>query len=478
MPSYRSLVSTIGALVLVPGLAAAQGTVLPPPAPKPTVAAKKPADKPAGAPAAPAAAAPAAAAPAEAPAEAPAAAPAAAAPKADATKILVLPYQAIYRSVPQKKLSAATELLFKELGQKDDVAIVKGAVTTAGTDPANKGPNLDAAHAAVEEAEKAEKERRIDQAIAAWQKAQLSFEANAAAISNAEEYLLVHHRLARAFMMAGRDKEAMDTLTIAARMAPGYALAPTDYPRLYRRWFTEAGETARKERPGQIAVSSALPGAKVTLDGRPMDTAPLLLDKVTPGKHLVWVQIPDVTPFGAVLTVPSGGKAETRAIFSNTLGGNSVGKVTDAIAENGIPTAAVDSAAAAGKEAGAKFVIFGGMAQDEDKFRVHTFVVDASSAKITKLEEIAFDLELLTAEADVLKIANAVHGAIDAFPAGDRQVAQIEKRIRAQNTITKVDASPAAAPVNNEKKGDPKGPRKAFAPLKGGTVEIKDEKGQ
>ena len=32
--------------------------------------------------------------------------------------------------------------------------------------------------------------------------------------------------------------------------------------------------------------------------------------------------------------------------------------------------------------------------------------------------------------------------------------------------------------MNNEKKGDPKGPRKAFAPLKGGTVEIKDEKGQ
>ena len=43
------------------------------------------------------------------------------APAPDKTKVLVLPYQAIYRSVPQKKLNSATELLFKELERKDDV---------------------------------------------------------------------------------------------------------------------------------------------------------------------------------------------------------------------------------------------------------------------------------------------------------------------------------------------------------------------
>lgn len=446
-------------LAALPSLALAQGnTPLPPKVTKPAEAAAP-------------------AAPAPAPASAPA--PAAPAPepdkRADATKILVLPYQAIYRSVPQKKLAAATELLFKELGQKDDVAIVKGAVDSAA---GATGPTLDAARAAVAEAEKLEADRRIDAAIAAWQKALLSFEANAAAIADADEYLRVHHRLARAFMMAGKDKEAQDTLVIAARMAPGFELPSAEYPRLYRRWFAEQGQVAVKERPGQISVSSALPGAKVTLDGRPMEVAPVLLDKVAPGKHLVWVSIPEVSPFGAVVTVPSGGKVELRATFGNTLGGSAVGKVTDAIAENGIPVAAVDSAASAGKEAGAKFVIFGGMVQDEDKFRVHTFVVDAGSAKITKLDEVAFDLELLTAEADVLKIANAVHGTIATFPEGERQVALIEKGARSQSTITKVDASPQLTPIRTADTGkkQDKGPRKVIRVLKGGTVTIKDEK--
>src|SRR5436853_5434469 len=48
--------------------------------------------------------------------------------KRDGAKVLVLPYQAIYRSVPQKKLDTATGLLQKELDQIGGLAIVRGAV--------------------------------------------------------------------------------------------------------------------------------------------------------------------------------------------------------------------------------------------------------------------------------------------------------------------------------------------------------------
>ena len=57
--------------------------------------------------------------------------------------------------------------------------------------------------------------------------------------------------------------------------------------------------------------------------------------------------------------------------------------MTDAIAQNSIPAKAVESAASAGKEAGAKYVICGGIAKDEDHFRVHTYVVDVGASKIT-----------------------------------------------------------------------------------------------
>ncbi len=460
----------IAALCLAPVLASAQGT-----APGPAVKAAKPGEKPleakavdkpveaaTGAPKAPEAAAPAAD---------PAAA---AAPKPNATRILVLPYQAIYRSVPQKKLASASDLLFKELGQKEDVAIVKGAVNTDGE---QKGPSLDTAKVALAEAEKAEGDKRIDDAIAHWQKGILAMEANAAAVADASEYIAAHHRLARAFMWSGRDKEAQDTLAVVARMSPAFELPKAEFSRLYRRWHTEATNAFAKDKPGQITVSSALPGAKVSIDGRAMpETAPLLLDKVVPGKHLVRVEVPEVTPFGAVVTVTAGGNAQLRATFGNTLGGSSVGQVTDAIAENALPTPAVDSAAAAGKAADAKFVILGAMAKDEDKFRVHTFAVEVATGKIAKLDAIAFDLDLLTAEADVLKIANAVHGAIAAFPAGERAIAQVEPRIRSQSTVTKVDASPemvARAGEAGPKKD--KGPRQVLKALKGGTVKIKDE---
>ncbi|MFO0722274.1 MAG: PEGA domain-containing protein [Myxococcota bacterium] len=394
------------------------------------------------------------------------------APAPDKTKVLVLPYQAIYRSVPQKKLNSATELLFKELERKDDVAIVRGAVSSK-----VEGPNLDAARTVMAEAEAAEKARNIDVAIGLWQKALATFEANAGAITDCEEFVALHHRLARALMLAGKDKEAQDALARAARMIPSIELPPNEFPKLYRKWFRSAVQVALSEKPGQVLVQSALPGAKVSLDGRPMEVAPVLLDKVVPGRHSLLVQIPEVAPFGAVITVNSGQKLEVRATFLNTMGGSSVGKVTDAIAENGIPKPAVESAAAAGKESGAAFVILGAMAKDEDKFRVHTFIVDVGTQKIHALEPAAFDLEMLTAETDVLRIVNAAHDTFSKFPGTAGEISLVEKRIKAQSNITTIDATPEYADASQAQKSVKKanGPRTVFKPLKSGAVKAKDE---
>lgn len=398
------------------------------------------------------------------------------APNAAGTKVLVLPYQAIYRSVPQAKLNSATELLYKELEQKEGIAIVRGAVSTT---EAGKGPSVDAAHAAVEAAVKAEGERRIKDAVAAWKKAIAEYEANAAAIAEAEEYVLVHHRLAQALMKSGQDQEARAAIDVVARMAPGFDLAPLEFSRVYRRWFNEAAAAAVKDRAGQVMVQSALPGAKISLDGRPMEVAPVMLERVVPGKHLVRAEIPEVPAFATIIHVTPGQKLEVRASYAGTLGGSAVGRVTDAIAENGIPRPAVESAAAAGRDVGAKFVVVGAMAKDEDRFQVHTFVVQVESTKIQPLEAASFDLEMLTAESDVLRITNAAFDSFASFPGSAQpSIAQVDKRIRGgQSTITKVDAAPELADASRRSnaKKPAKGPRAVFKPLKGGTVTIKDE---
>jgi tetratricopeptide (TPR) repeat protein len=390
-------------------------------------------------------------------------------------KVLVLPFQAVFRSVDQKKLNRATEYLFKELGQKNDVEIVRGA---AGGAAEGAGPSLAGAEQAVAAAEAHEKERRYDQAIAEWQKAVAAFEANAPAITTPAPYYEAQLRLARAYFTVAKDKESDATLEVVMRMAPGHELARTTYSRLFRKNAKRHADKVLAEKPGKLLVKSALPGANVTLDGRPMQVAPVLLDRVVPGKHLVVATVPGVPPFGAFVVVESGKQAEVRSSFAGTVGGSSVGKVADALSENTLAKDTVEAAAAAGKEAGAAFVTFGAMAAEDDGFRVHTFVVDVGTKKVHAIEKQKFDLELLTAESEVLRIVNAMRATYGAFPASAvAQVGTVDGSIKTASVVTTVDASPSVTTAATAAKGPAKadGPRRVIKTAKDNGVKIKDE---
>jgi hypothetical protein len=398
-------------------------------------------------------------------------------PAGPAQKILVLPYQAIYRSVPQKKLDDATNLLQKELAQLEGVAIVRGAVA-APSGAAASAPTLDGAHAAAQAADGAEANHDIKTALEQWRAAITAYRANAAALDDASELIFAQLYLARALMMAGQDKEAKEALEGAVRMNPSFELTREAFPRLFQKWFAEAAATAVKEPRGSIVVRSALPGATISLDGRPMDVAPVQIDDVLPGAHLISARIEGVPTFAQVVEVQPGKKTEVSASFSDTAGGSAVGRVTDAIAQNSVPKAAVESASTAGKEAGAAFVIFGGMSKEDDRFRVHTYLVDAKDSKVAALETISFDLEMLTAESDVLRIARAAQGMLASFPKGEASIASVESKIRVQSTVNKVSGAPEYAAAGTSKVASKKaGPRPVFKPLKGGKVTIKDEEG-
>ncbi len=403
------------------------------------------------------------------------------APKATAgpkLKVLAVPYQAIFRSVPQEKLEQATALLHKELAGGAEV--VRGAASTEQTAGL---ASLDGARALSAQAEKAEADKEIERAISLRKQALLAYEANASAIVDAEEYLLGHHALARAFKAAGLDKEAQLALDVVTRMHPALPLPRAQFDRLYRSWFRKAAEAALKEKRGEILVESVLPGAAIELDGREMDVAPVVLEKVLPGRHLVLARIEGVPPFGAIVEVTPGKQTKVIAQYANTAGGSDVGRAAEAVSRNEIPKDAVESAARAGKQVGAQFVVLGAMVrnQNDDKFRVHTFVVSVASAEVVAAEQISFDLDFLTAESDVLRIVRSVQAAMEGKSKGGAAIARIDDRVRGSSTVNRVDGSPdalAAARALERKRGLKKtkdGKRPVFRPLKGGSLVIKDE---
>lgn len=388
-------------------------------------------------------------------------------------RVLVLPYQGIFRSVPQKKLDDATELLVKEMTAQEGLAIVRGAVADGG----GSGPSLDAAKAAEAEADAAEAAREIGKAIAARERALAEYEKNAGALSSIGPYFEAQHRLARTYALAGRDEDAKRVLETTARMSPGFELPRDAYSRLHAAWFVAAAERAVAERRGKILVKSSLPGARIEIDGRAADVAPVLLEKVVPGKHLIVARLDGVTPFATTIEAEAGKDLTLMARFGNTLGGDAVGDVTDALAQNELSKGAVSSASKAGQQAGAAWVVFGAMAKDDDKFRVHTYVVEAKSGRLAALDVLNFDLELLTAESDILALVKNAARIIEAFPSGETAVAVIEKRIRRQDLTNRFNASPELAVIEEDTGKDDKkaGRRPVFRPLKGGSITIKDE---
>ncbi len=391
----------------------------------------------------------------------------------DSKTVLVLPYQPIYQSVEQRKAQTATELLSKELSNKEGLAVIRGAVAE------NKSAvtSLDEADKLLAQATQAENERRIDDAIDLRKKAVDSMEKNVAAIANADDYLMAQHLLARALMWAARDKEAKDPIAVTARMDPGFDLPRAQFSRLYRKWFKAAGEEALRLRPSALLVKSTIPGAKIWFDGREMEVTPVLLKKAIPGKHLVRASIEGVPPSGAIVSVDDKKQAEVTISFGATMGGDAVGRVAEAVSQNELPAKAIQSAVQAGKEASAKYVVLGGMAKADDHFRVHTFVVDVEKSAVKSLDVVKFDLDLLTAESDVLRIVRSIQGSLADASAGQAEVKRIEDSIKVQSTVNEAIARPSL--TSFAKKDDDGGKkddkRRVYQPLKSGKVKIKDD---
>ena len=388
----------------------------------------------------------------------------------DATRVLVIPYQPIFRSAEQRKANQATEYLNQELGSKAEIVVLRAGTSVEG----QERPTLDAALEALERAKQAEARHQIDAAIEARREAIALMEENAPAIPEAEDFIMAHHRLARALMWRGRDDEAKQVMSTAARMDPNLALEPSEFSLLYRRWYSGLRDDLRSAGRAQVLVRSVLPGAAISIDGREMDTAPVRLQEVLPGKHLLSATAEGAEPTKAVIEVQPGEEKEFVIAFGATVGGPTVGRVADSITENTLSADAVAAARKAGQSADANYVVLGGLAKDEDHFNVHTFVLDVPTGKLKQLDVTQFDLDLLTAESDVLRVVLGVEQALDAFDGALASAQTIEQRIRRAETVNSVSAEPDLSVRRTVKKKKKK--KKKIGPVRAVTdIDIKED---
>lgn len=403
--------------------------------------------------------------------------PAEEAPSSEAPRILVLPYQPIYRSADPDKTKQATDLVVKELTREGDLSVFRGGVAREGAEEPD-GAKIDELLSAARELE-AEKDIRA--AIGARRQAIAEMDANPAAVDDAEAYIRAHHRLARALFWAGEDDAAKEVLDLAARMAPGLELSADAYSRFYRRAFVASAKEAVASEPAELLVRSALPGAKIYLDGRETAVAPVRLEKAVPGKHLLEAEVEGVPRAARVVTVEPGENEAVTVSFGDTWGGVAVGAVADAIAENQLSAEAVKKAVEAGEEAGAAFVVAGGMAHDKvaAKFNVHTFVVEVATGGVMQLDVTNFDLDMLTAASDVIRIVRGIEASVKDFGDAKRAVASIEGKVRPQSIVNEVDAKPAFDGQKRKRARRPEGRSRVRRPIKvlegSGKLRIKDE---
>lgn len=391
-------------------------------------------------------------------------------PAANATRVLVIPYQPIFRSAEQRKANKATEYLNQELGTKATIQVLRAGTSVEG----QPRPQLDEALAALEAAKKAEAEHRIADAVAARRDAIQKMEENAPAIPEATDYIMAHHRLARALMWRGQDDEAKAVMATAARMDPNMELDAAEFSRLYRSWYASLKDDLRSAGRAQVLVRSVIPGATIAIDGREMDTAPVRLQEVLPGKHILSATAEGAEPTRAVIEVKAGEEKEYVIAFGQTVGGPTVSRVADAISENTLSGEAVAAAQKAGQSADARYVVMGGLAKDEDHFNVHTYVLDVPSGKLKALDVTQFDLDLLTAESDVLRVVLGVEQAVDTFDGALASAQTIEQSIRRAETVNAVSAEPDLSDRRTVKKKKKK--KKKIGPVRAVTdIDIKDE---
>jgi hypothetical protein len=237
--------------------------------------------------------------------------------------------------------------------------------------------------------------------------------------------------LATALFRAGEEREAKDALVELITFVPSFRL-PNGFPPIFRREFEKAKKRIQKRPKSQLAVDGSREWT-VTVDGRSLGRAPVLVDRIPVGTHLVQVEGSGGDRFGCVVEISPGKLAKVRAAFPGQ------GLVID---ENDL--ARLGRLARA---AGADDVLWGIVTRASGSRLAVSLVLYSSEADgVAALESVSVEIDADSARGQLKTLADEVAKRVASFGSPDPLPVTIAAR-GSPAQPSPVPSAPGAAPA-------------------------------
>lgn len=333
-------------------------------------------------------------------------------------KVLVLPYQHLNTGMPDDLGEQTTVVVAREMSAQgvsviraDDVGASNApqAAPAASDAPTGDPGAQSRAESLIERARDAMDDSEFERATRLLRKAAKLMQSNGDAVADLRLLPEIYLQAGVAYFRDGMEDEGDDMLNKAVHMAPNRKLEESDYPPIFIRVFDRARFNVLRRPRARIEVK-AKSGATVLFDGRNMGKAPIVLEEALPGSH--WIRIEQPGEPVQVRKIRARGKKTLVVEFSGA--GNApaadvaTGGVLGAISGNKVGEDEVAQLVRAGKKAGADFVLFGGIYKTDTAYQIRTAYLKVRNRKVGRLTEIAFDLDMLSAEIEVFKLVDDV----------------------------------------------------------------------
>lgn len=335
---------------------------------------------------------------------------------ADKPTVLVLPYQGLNKGVAPELAEQTTVVVTQEMTaggvsaqRADDVAdsAAPAAPSKAGKNAPSGDPAAgDQAQELIAGAKQSIDDQSPGPAIDKLKKAVKLLEANGDAVPDIRIIGDAYLQLAIAHFLDGDEDSADEALTQAIHYVPARVLEDSEYPNLFIRVYNRVRFNVLRRPRGAIEVKASS-GAQVLFDGKNVGKAPLNLTEVLPGNHWIRVERAGEAPQVKRLLVRS--KATILVEFDGAVATEEapddapVG-VLGAIAKNELDKTHLEQLRAAGKRAGAAYVMAGAIYRTDTAYNIYTALVNVGDGTVRRAQEIAFDLDMLSAQIEVFNL--------------------------------------------------------------------------
>lgn len=364
---------------------------------------------------------------------------------AEKPRVVVVPFS-VGEGASEASAGKFTRVFSEELKSRDDVMDVVNPPATAKAappPPAEKpapaaagkksGPSAETL-AALDAGKKALADLKFDEAIAALKKG-IDLSLADPATADYPAVLEAYISLGVSAFRVGDDKEASAALFNLARLDPNYQL-PGGYPPIFGREFEKAKKKVAKQPKASVSVEGPA-GATAFVDGRDLGMVPVLEENLAPGLHYVKVEGAKGERYGHTVDLKSG-VAKVKATFggaaekeekrapiapvasSGGVADPRVGALIDADTQSRI--------AAYTKAAGAEWAVVGIVYRTGDQqLTAGTAVYSAKKQAMASLPPISFDSDVLTANVEAYKLADALGDKLASFASSSMPIALVTK---------------------------------------------------